>query len=64
MVHTLRLEGGQAQTYSNNWVKGKRFEEEQADGGDLYMRVRHTTNCLSHGTPSDALRKRSVTRAP
>lgn len=38
IMHTLRLEGGQAKMYSNNW-EGKRFEEEQADGGDLYTCV-------------------------
>lgn len=39
MVHALHFEDGQAQSYSNHWIRCDRFIEEKEHGSNLYMRV-------------------------
>jgi carotenoid cleavage dioxygenase-like enzyme len=39
MVHAIHIAGGQAKSYTNHWIRAKRFLYEKAAGCNLYPRV-------------------------
>jgi hypothetical protein len=39
MVHAIHIAGGEAKSYTNHWIRTKRYLYEKAAGFNLYLRV-------------------------
>ena len=47
MVHAVHFQDGQAKSYSNHWLRTKRFLAEAAAGSNLFLRVSYIYQSLT-----------------